>query len=230
MSYNVHDLLDDAAAAARVVRAVDPDVLCLQEVPRRLTTELRLPAFARACRLWWAGGRTGTGGTAVLTALRVAVHGSVHGCLATRWPDRTRGYAGVDVRLPGRPEASGAVRVVSVHLGLDAAERVRHVEALLPVLTGRFVAAGDLNEGPDGQAYRLLATRSTLVSGAAPTFPVRAPRAAVDVVLASPGLAVADRADRDDLAHGDAAQGRPVESDVVAASDHLPVWVDLVTE
>jgi len=74
MSYNVHDLLDDRAAAARVVRAVAPDVLCLQEVPRRLTTELRLPPFARDCRLVWRRGRLGTGGTAVLTAPRVVVH------------------------------------------------------------------------------------------------------------------------------------------------------------
>ena len=33
-SYNVRDLKDDVDAAARVVRAIDPDVLCLQEVPR----------------------------------------------------------------------------------------------------------------------------------------------------------------------------------------------------
>ncbi|HET9633586.1 MAG TPA: endonuclease/exonuclease/phosphatase family protein [Terrabacter sp.] len=46
MSWNLHDLQDDRAAAARAIRAVDPDVLCLQEVPRRLTTQLRVPPFA----------------------------------------------------------------------------------------------------------------------------------------------------------------------------------------
>lgn len=51
MSWNLHDLRDDPAAAVRVIRAVDPDVLCLQEVPRRLTTELQVPPFARAGRM-----------------------------------------------------------------------------------------------------------------------------------------------------------------------------------
>ena len=46
MSWNLRDLQDDRAAVARVIRAVDPDVLCLQEVPRSLTTQLRVPPFA----------------------------------------------------------------------------------------------------------------------------------------------------------------------------------------
>ena len=130
MSYNVRDLLDDRAAAARVVRAVDPDVLCLQEVPRRLTMELRLPAFARQCGLYWGGGRLGTGGTAVLTALRTRVHGAARGRLPVRFPDRTRGYAAVTVSLPGLPR----VTVASVHLGLEAGERERHARAVLDAL------------------------------------------------------------------------------------------------
>ena len=82
--------------------AVGPDVLCLQEVPRRLTTELRLPPFARACRLLWNRGRLGTGGTAVLTAPRVVVHDVLRGRLRVRFPDRTRGYAAATVSLGGR--------------------------------------------------------------------------------------------------------------------------------
>ena len=233
MSYNVRDLLDDAAAAARVVRAVSPDVICLQEVPRRLTTELRLPAFARACRLWWSGGRVGTGGTAVLTALRVHVHDVWRGRLSTRWPDRTRGYAAVDVSLPGWAPVVPRVRVVSVHLGLDAAERVRHAELLLPVLGDRFVVAGDLNEGPGGRVHGLLGTRGRLVSGGAMTFPVRTPSAALDVVFASAGLDAVGTMGTVGTASGAAGQdgvrgSGPFEADIVAASDHRPVWVDLL--
>ncbi len=211
-SYNVRDLLDDHAAAARVVRAIDPDVLCLQEVPRRLTTELRLPAFARACGLWWSGGRLGSGGTAVLSSLRVHVHGHREHRLAVRFPDRTRGFSALEVSPPGGPRLT----VASVHLGLRADERVRHVAAILERLGPGAVIAGDLNEGADGQAWRLLADRYRNVSGDHPTFPAVAPKVLLDVIFAGGALI--------------ARPGRPVvlvEEDVRAASDHRPVWVDL---
>ena len=54
-SYNTRDFLDDHHLAARVVRAVDPDVLCLQEVPRRLFGGWRVARFAAACGLQLAG-------------------------------------------------------------------------------------------------------------------------------------------------------------------------------
>ena len=49
-SYNTRDFLDDHHLAARVVRAVDPDVLCLQEVPRRLFGELAGATVRRRVR------------------------------------------------------------------------------------------------------------------------------------------------------------------------------------
>jgi endonuclease/exonuclease/phosphatase family metal-dependent hydrolase len=211
-TYNVRDFLDDRAAAARVVRAIDPDVLCLQEVPRRLTTEVRLPAFARECGLYWAGRRRGTGGTAILTALRVSVHAASAHRLGVRFPDRTRGYAGLDVSLPG----TDPVTVVSVHLGLRAQERERHADAILGRIGRRAIVAGDLNEGDDGPAYARLAARLRVVSAARPTFPAHHPSRVLDVVLAGSDLEV--------LA---GAEGGPDVEDLVAASDHRPVWVDV---
>ncbi|EWS99980.1 endonuclease/exonuclease/phosphatase [Intrasporangium oryzae NRRL B-24470] len=214
MSYNVRDFLDDVAAAARVVRAVDPDVLCLQEVPRRLTTELRLPAFARACRLWWSGGRRGTGGTAILTSPRVTVHSASRHRLGVRFPDRTRGYAAADVSLPG----SVPVSVASIHLSLRADERERHARDIVAALGDRSVVAGDLNEGSDGRGHRLIAERCRVVSEAVPTFPASSPDQVLDVIFAGPGLEVRP-----------ATAVALAEEDLVAASDHRPVWVDLVT-
>jgi len=52
-SYNTRDFLDDRDAAASVVRAIDPDVLCLQEVPRRLGAAWRVSRFAG--RAAWRG-------------------------------------------------------------------------------------------------------------------------------------------------------------------------------
>jgi len=222
MSYNVHDLLDDRAAAARVVRAVAPDVLCLQEVPRRLTTELRLPPFARDCLLHWHGGRLGTGGTAVLTAERVVVHGTSRGRLPVRFPDRTRGYAAATVSLPTGGLSRRAVTVVSVHLGLRASERARHAAAVLAGLTrrggldDRTVIAGDLNEGPGGTAYAMFAEHHPPVSGAVPTFPALGPTTALDVVFAGTGLRVVE-----------SAETVVDEADLEGGSDHRPVWVDL---
>lgn len=215
MSYNVKDFTADRAAAARVVRTLRPDVLCLQEVPRRLTTEFRLPSFARACGLYWAGGRLGTGGTAVLTALRVRVHGASRRRLPVRFPDRTRGYAAVDVSLPGWVP----ITVLSVHLSLGAQERQRHAEAILSALPERAVVAGDINEGADGLAHRRLAGRLVLASGTQPTFPADNPRSALDVILASAGLPTVPPSEHD-LADLDV-------EDLAAASDHRPVWIDV---
>lgn len=210
-TYNVRDFLDDHAAAARVVRAIGPDVLCLQEVPRRTTTELRLPAFARACGLYWSGGRLGSGGTAVLTSLRTRVHTAYVRRLPVRFPDRSRGYAAVDVSLPG----ADPITVVSVHLGLKEDERVVHARDVLDRLGERAVVAGDLNELTDGRAHLALLSRYPRVSDDRATFPSSHPTRALDVVFAAEDLAVV-------------ATGGPLGSpeDVVAASDHLPVWVD----
>ena len=215
MSYNVKDFTADSAAAARVVRGLRPDVLCLQEVPRRLTTEFRLPSFARACGLYWAGGRLGSGGTAVLTALRLRVHGTSRRRLAVRFPDRSRGYAAVDVSLPGWVP----VTVLSMHLSLGAEERQRHADAILSRLPARAVVAGDLNEGNDGLAHRRLAGRLVLASGTRPTFPAHDPRSTLDVIFASADLPTVPASEQD-LAHLDV-------EDLTAASDHRPVWIDV---
>jgi len=216
MSYNLHDLRDDRAAAVRNVRAVDPDVLCLQEVPRRLTTEIRLPPFARACGMVWHRRRLGTGGTAVLTSPRLVVHGVTTGRLPVRFPHRTRGYAGATVSLPGSAPRAVPVTVVSVHLSLGAAERAAHAAVVLQSLGERAVVAGDLNEGPGGTAYDLVAARYPAVTAGQPTFPAQGPTAPLDAVFADRELRVVPSA--------------PVaveESDLRAGSDHRPVWVDL---
>ncbi|MEW1953292.1 endonuclease/exonuclease/phosphatase family protein [Terrabacter sp. NPDC080008] len=216
MSYNLHDLRDDRAAAARIVRAVAPDVLCVQEVPRRLTTELRVPRLARACGLVWHRRRLGTGGTAVLTAPGLTVHEVLRGRLPVRFPDRTRGYAAATVSLPGDGPRTSPVTVASIHLGLKPAERARHAAAVLERLGERAVVAGDLNEGPGGTAYAIVAERYPLASSGAPTFPARQPTAALDAVFAAAALRVLP------------TDPVPLDlRDLEAASDHRPVWVDL---
>ncbi len=216
-SYNTRDFLDDHTLAARVVRAIDPDVLCLQEVPRRLLAGVRVARFARACSMTWPGGHRGSGGTTILVSGRVRVERVQHHRLPVRWPDRTRGYAVAEVVAPG----AGAVVVVSVHLGLRPDERVSHTTRLLEGLAGEaahLVVAGDLNEDEGGAAFAALVAGGSLraVSPRWPTYPARSPRRRLDVVLASPGLRV--------LPHREVLV--PAAA-LAAASDHLPTWVDL---
>lgn len=217
-SYNVRDLKDDVVAAARVIRAINPDVLCLQEVPRHPLSSHRVVAFAGRCGLYWSPGHHRGGGTTLMSSLRVQVGDMQHRSLAVAPLQRHRGYAVCQVRLPGHRE----MRCVSVHLGLDADERLRHVTNVLKSLPGAgpLLVAGDLNEGSDGRAWRALAGRLRAVSGEEPTFPARRPQHRIDVIFASADLAVVPGA----------AAGLNTGLDAVdlcAATDHLPVWVDL---
>lgn len=213
-SYNLRDLLDDADAAARVVRALAPDVLCLQEVPRRRLSAHRIATFASRCGLYWPGGHRGSGGTTLMTSLRMDVTDVQHHGLPVACLQRERGYAVSQVRLPGHR----AVTFASMHLSLDAAERARHAASVLNALTGAasLVVAGDLNEGPDGQAWKIIAGQLRAVSGDAPTYPAGNPRHRLDVIFVSRALTVAQPA---------SVVLERVE--LVAATDHLPVWVDL---
>lgn len=213
-SYNLKDLTLDRHAAARVIRAIDPDVLCLQEVPRRLFGAWQVSSFAAECGLYWSGRHRGSGGTTILTSLRVHVRESRHHRLRVAALGRTRGYAVARVA----PAGHDPLVVASVHLGLDAAERERHAGHILTSVSGGgpVLLAGDLNEGQTGPAWRLFAEPLLLVSPTTPTFPARSPRHVLDVIFASRELSV--------LRH------TPVqldEADLVAASDHRPTWVDL---
>ena len=214
VSYNLKDFTMDRHAAARVVRELDPDVLCLQEVPRRLFASWRVSGFAAECGMYWSGRHRGSGGTTIFTSLRVQVAESRHVRLRVRALQRTRGYAVARVALPGHQPLVAA----SVHLSLDALERERHAGQILAGVSGGgpVLLAGDLNEAESGGAWRLFAAPLRLVSPAVPTFPARAPRQVLDVVFASPDLVV--------LPHP--AVPLP-EADLVAASDHRPTWVDL---
>ncbi|QGN57559.1 endonuclease/exonuclease/phosphatase family protein [Nostocoides sp. HKS02] len=213
-SYNLKDLALDRAAAARVVRQIDPDVLCLQEVPRRLFSTWRVSSFAAECGMSWSGRHRGSGGTTIFTSPRVHVAQSQHVRLAVPAMRRTRGYA---VTLVG-PAGHQPLVVASIHLGLDPAERERHAGQILAAVAsgGPVVLAGDVNEVETGRAWASIASALVPVSPPAPTFPADSPQSRLDVVFASPTLTV--------LPHREVTLD---VRDLVAASDHRPVWVDL---
>ncbi|MBP2702457.1 endonuclease/exonuclease/phosphatase family protein [Microbispora sp. RL4-1S] len=222
-SYNVRGLRDDRAALIRVVAAARPDVLCVQEAPRFASWRARRRRLAhRAGMTVAAGGRAG--GVAVFAGPAVRVlHGSGH---------PLRRYAGLEWRAAAVAvvEKEGArYAVCCAHLDLVAGARLRHATEVVAVLDGTArvfgaapVLAADVNEEPDGPAWRYLARRWADCFAVAPrgdgrTFPAARPSMRIDGVFAGPGLEV--------LSCGGVA-GVPA-ADLAAASDHLPVIADL---
>lgn len=213
VSYNVRALQDDVSALERTVRALDPDVLCLQEAPYIGPVGHRIAAFAERCHLVWSGREQRAGQTTLLTSLRTQVRQVRHHPLPTAGLLDRRGTAVAQMALVGGPE----VTVASVHLGLQPQQRVEHARRILELLgPGPAVIAGDLNEAADGAAWQLLAQRMAPVSPVEPTFPADAPRRSLDVVMATA-----------DLQAGPHEAVPLVEEDLVAGTDHRPVWADL---
>ena len=231
---NVRELLDDTVVLRELLHLAAADVVCLQEVPTHPLAGHRLGDLAADAGLWVAAAGRAGAGTAVLAASRVDVRAGAVRALPTprvraRRLVRRRGLAEAVVRVPLGGGWSSEVLVRSVHLGLDQGERDGHADRLLPGASaegpcGRWsgaphVVAGDLNEGPQGPARARLAT--VLVDAAAvvqqefPTFPARAPRRRLDVVLVDHRLSVTGVA-------------TPAHPRAAAATDHLAVVADLL--
>lgn len=218
LTYNVRGLRDDTAALVRVVRAVDPDVVCLQEAPRRLHWRPRIAALARACDLSYLAGGGTTGGTALLAHLRVGVEQVQEHRLTKTHGLAQRGVAVARVR--GAARVAAGMDIASFHLGLDAAERLAHADQVLALLAARaprrLALGGDLNEAPGGPAWTRLAAGgfTDAASGGEVTFSTRDPRLRIDTVLVSGSLDVVWAGVPTDLVD---------PGDVIAASDHRPV-------
>ena len=217
LSYNIHSSKDDLSALATVVREIAPDVMIIQEAPRRFRWRQKCADLARSCDLVVAGGGLPSLGNLILTNLRVRARAS----WAVQYPltpgRHLRGAQFVRCTV-GRTE----FLAVGSHLSTDATERPaqatllkKHlVEAGEPVIFG-----GDLNENSGGAAWRMLADGLVDAAAAAGaeercSFPASAPRDRIDVVLVDPRFTV----ERYELVSS---------PEVLAASDHLPLVVDL---
>jgi endonuclease/exonuclease/phosphatase family metal-dependent hydrolase len=218
LSYNVHGLRDDRAALIGLVRGADPDVVIVQEAPRRFRWREKTARLAADVGLVVAAGGLPALGNLLLTSLRVHVHETT--CL--RYP-----------LTPGRHLRGAAVATCSVrgsrftvsgsHLATDPAERPDQAarwKAALSAVEGPLIAGGDLNEGPGGGAWRTVAdglvdAAETAGGALQPTYPASVPRHRLDALFVSPDVRIA----RYEVIGTDQAR---------RASDHLPVLVDLV--
>lgn len=213
LSYNVLSLRRGTDKVAAVIRACDPDVVCVQEAPRFLFWRRRCRALADA-----AGLKVVTGGRPAGAVLLLARPGLR--VVATR-----------DVKLPWHPplhrrgiaigvfDVGGTqVTVASTHLSLDDSERLAQaglVVAHLAELDRPAVLAGDVNEDPDDAAWRVLATSFADAYVTAPlgdglTSTAAHPRRRLDAVFVDRRLGVV-------------SCGVPEVAGLAGASDHRPV-------
>jgi len=223
LTYNVRSLRDDADAVAAVIRACQPDVVVVQEAPRKLRWRSQRAALARKSGLVVATADR-PGGLMVMTSLAAKVLSTRFATLPKSRNLHQRAVTVAELELRGSRWA-----VASVHFSLDADERQRHLAPLWAALDGvsaPLVVAGDINEEPDKPVWQSLAARlhdayAVAPDGPADTFRARQPRRRIDAVFADPSVEVVG-------CH--AVQG--VDSDVstgvtrellAAASDHLPV-------
>src|SRR4051812_31802072 len=119
MTWNVRSLRDDRAALVRVLEQCAPDVLFVEEAPRFLRAQSKLAALAREAGLVVAAGGRPAAGVALLTTMRMKVDAPQSHLLTKTSGLHQRGVALVDLTL-GPHQFLAA----SVHLGLDAAERL----------------------------------------------------------------------------------------------------------
>ncbi|MFC0100085.1 endonuclease/exonuclease/phosphatase family protein [Micromonospora marina] len=218
LSYNIHSQRDDAAALAEVVRTAAPDVVIVQEGPRRFRWRQKCAALAESFGMVVAAGGLPSLGNVLLTSLRVrAVDTSCQRYPLT--PGRhMRGAAYAQCRVGGVD-----VLLAGSHLSTDPAERPAQAAAFkreLAASTLPVVAGADVNEGPDGPAWQTLAEGLTDTALAADradrlTYSCADPRRRIDALFVDPRITVVDY----DVVDTPAAR---------RASDHFPVLVDLL--
>ena len=220
LSYNVRSLRDDAASVVRVIRSVEPHVVCIQEAPRLLRWRSKCAALARRSGLVVVtGGRTAAANL-ILSSLDVDVV-ATRDVLFTR--DRRlhqRGAALAVLRCDG-----GSFAVAGIHLDLVAEPRIRHVGELGRALTGMVpagtptVVAGDINDLPGSPAWTQLTEDrldvwATVGDGEGFTYSARSPRLRIDGIFTGPDVVPVST--------------RVIDStDVRQGSDHRPIFAEL---
>jgi endonuclease/exonuclease/phosphatase family metal-dependent hydrolase len=204
------------ARAEQVLKDLNADVICIQEVerrsprtrfmdqPRHLAEALGMtPVFGPALK----APQFGEYGLLILS--RLPVQGSrVH---PLPGPKEPRVVVEATVEVEG-----GLVSVFTTHFGLSLEERSAHAPATAAIVSASAypsLLAGDFNEEPaaDGPAHRAMEAAGLFrLAPGQPTHPSTQPKATIDHVFGSGGWVVRESAVVDSL-----------------ASDHCPVLVQV---
>jgi endonuclease/exonuclease/phosphatase family metal-dependent hydrolase len=212
LTYNVRSLRDDVQAVGAVIRAAKADVVCVQEAPRFLRWRSKRAALARTGGLVVATDDR-LGGLAVFTDIRCRVAHREFVALSRTPGLHARALTWVDVDVDGQ-----RWRVASMHLGLRADERLRHVDEIVTHLErgapDRVVLAGDVNDEPGSPVWAALTRHFVEAGSTEATFPARSPRQRIDGVFVSSAVSVESCV-------------VPDLPGVAQGSDHRPVLAEL---
>ena len=203
---------------AKVVRQLTPDVVCFQEVHRKLARSggedqpaLLADALGRPF-VFQSNLTIGFGGYGVGIAYRGEMHRSREHML----PSKSEQRGALEVQLR---DVAGFSRltVFCTHWGLDEEERSHQALALAESVRAAgnpVIVCGDFNENAEGSAVRSLLELTGLIDADAkrnrPTFLSDNPTTRIDFILHSADLVV-----------------RNIEVVASLASDHLPVLADI---
>lgn len=224
-SYNIHkgvgtDRKRDPARILKVLAEVDADIVCLQEADLRFGTRASvLPRFMIESHSDYVPvpldvqhDSMGWHGNAILVRRGIVVesHDIIHiPCL------EPRGVVTATLRI-----GNASVSVFGMHLDLSGLWRARQARAIAALGDAArrqrpTVLMGDLNEWrANAGAFREFGKHFTLLDPG-PSFPARRPLGRLDRIMHCDALRVTDcGVHRSALA--------------AAASDHLPVWAELV--
>lgn len=228
MTYNIHvgvgmDKKLDLQRIADVINREQPDLVGLQEVDRgvkrtegkdeiaELATMTRMH-FAFAPNLDYQGGKYGV---AILS--RFPLNATVHTMYENKREAERRGMLKVEVNLVGKP-----VTFVTTHLDYQFEDgRLFETEQLLKFLQddkGPLIVVADLNDVPEGSAYKLMDTLfddawiASRAKGVGFSYPADKPLKRIDHIFYRPANRVR------------AKKAWVVET---LASDHIPVVADL---
>ncbi|MFD9564536.1 endonuclease/exonuclease/phosphatase family protein [Streptomyces sp. NPDC059994] len=224
LSYNIRSMRDDNAALARVIRACDPDLVLIQEAPRFFRWRKAAARLAAACDLVVLSGGATAAGPLLLCSLRATVERTEDVLLPLTPGLHRRGFASAVVRVGG-----ARLSVLSCHLSLQADERDAQAGMLLDHLAAldvpHAVAGGDLNDRPDGRAFRRLANAlqdcwAVRPWGTEHTSTPADPHQRIDAIFVTEGVEVLGCGVPTGLAGVTAG-------DLRGATDHLPVLAAL---
>jgi endonuclease/exonuclease/phosphatase family metal-dependent hydrolase len=217
MSYNIHSSKDDLRALAAIVRGEAPDVVLVQEAPRRFRWRAKNARLARQWGMLHAGGGLWALGNSLFTNLRIGVRETWNVQFPLTPGKHMRGAVFARCTV-------GRSRFVAVgtHLSLDATERVVQAQLLkgyLAELDEPYIVCGDLNEEPGGGGWRTLAdgladAAEVRECGHLFTFSCTSPRRRIDGIFLDPAIEVLD------YRLIDTEQAR-------RASDHFPLVADV---
>lgn len=221
-SYNLHKCRGMTGPHApernlRVIAALRPDVIALQEVDFRMGTRPEaLPrALIEATTGMVPADFLGTGenslgwhGQTILMRPELMKHAQVRRLPLPGIEPR----GAIALRLPG-------LTVIAVHLGLARSSRRRQLARLVAqagrIGHERLILTGDFNEWHDNRGLEALEPMHVIAPG--PSWPALFPRLRYDRIAVSRGIEVLD------CGVWNCAVARQ-------ASDHLPIWADLALE